>query len=109
MRNTFLKNLYVKCGREAIPKPLTKIELSYSLRIVIIWSPVYDVYILKSTLALWSNHFPTWPKMSGQKFKYVQNEKKAIFIIFKRLSLKQIKSTFMEGDSSTLNNTKEAI
>ena len=47
--------------------------------------------------------------MSGQKFKYVQNEKKAIFIIFKRLSLKQIKSTFMEGDSSTLNNTKEAI
>ena len=46
--------------------------------------------------------------MSGQKFKYVQNEKKVI-IIFKRLSLKQIKSTFMEGDSSTLNNTKEAI
>ena len=47
--------------------------------------------------------------MSGQKFKYVQNGKKAIFIIFKGLSLKQIKSTFMEGDSSTLNNTKEAI
>ena len=46
--------------------------------------------------------------MSRQKFKYVQNEKKAIFIIFKGLSLKQIKSTFMEGDSSTLNNTKEA-
>ena len=44
------------------------------------------------------------PKKSRQKFKYLENEKslKAFFIIFKGLSLKQIKLFFLKGESSTL-------
>ena len=48
-------------------------------------------------------------KCQDKNLNMFRTKKKAIFIIFKGLSLKQIKSTFMEGDSSTLNNTKEAI
>ena len=47
-------------------------------------------------------------KCQDKNLNMARTKKKAIFIIFKGLSLKQIKSTFMEGDSSTLNNTKEA-
>ena len=47
-------------------------------------------------------------KKSRQKFKYIENEKrfklkqKAFFIIFKGLSLKQIKQVFLEGKSAIL-------
>ena len=47
-------------------------------------------------------------KMSRQNFKYLENEKnlkdeiKSIFIIFKGLSLKQIKQVFLEGEGPTL-------
>ena len=45
--------------------------------------------ILKLTLAFLSSHFPTWPKKSGQTFKYLRtkSEIKNIFIIFKGLSI----------------------
>ena len=50
-------------------------------------------------------------KMSGQKCKYLENErsfedeikKKTFFIVFKGLSLKQIKQIFLEDESPTLN------
>ena len=44
-------------------------------------------------------------KKSRQKFKYLENEKsfwgkkKGLFIIFKGISLKQIKLFFLEGQS----------
>ena len=47
-------------------------------------------------------------KMSRQNFKYLENQKnlkdeiKSIFIIFKGLSLKQIKQVFLEGESLPL-------
>ena len=56
-------------------------------------------------------------KKSTQKFKYLKNERKekktkrafkmkqkVFFIIFKRLSSKQIKQTFLEGEGATLFN-----
>ena len=48
-------------------------------------------------------------KKSRQKLKYLENEKsfkgerKAFFIIFKGLSLKQIKQIFLDGKGPTLN------
>ena len=53
------------------------------------------------------------PKKSGQKFKYLENEKsfydeiKSIFHNFEGLSLKQIKFFFLEGESPTL--TKKSV
>ena len=47
-------------------------------------------------------------KRSGQKFKYLENEKtfkdeiKCIFYDFKGLSLKQIKQIFLKGEGRTL-------
>ena len=47
-------------------------------------------------------------KKSKQKFKHLENrksfqdEKKAFFIIYEGLSLKQIKQIFLEGESPTL-------
>ena len=64
--------------------------------------------ILKLTLAFLSSRFPTLLKKEGQKFKYLKNEKNVLgkieisFIIFKGLSLKQIKPTFFEGESPIL-------
>ena len=56
-----------------------------------------------------SHSFPIGPTKSGQKFKYLKNEKIfyhrikiTFFIVFKRLSLKQIKPTFMEGQTQTI-------
>ena len=40
-------------------------------------------------------------KKSRQKFNYLENEK-SFFIIFEGLSLKQIKTFFLEGESPTL-------
>ena len=48
------------------------------------------------------------PKKSRQKFKYIKNKKKfqdetkVFFIIFKGLSLKQLKQNCLEGESPTL-------
>ena len=42
--------------------------------LLLIVSRVLTSWILKLTLAFLSSHFPTWPKNSGQKFKYIQNE-----------------------------------
>ena len=52
------------------------------------------------------------PKKSRQKLKYLENEKmkqKAFFIIFEGLSLKQIKQTFLEGESPTLKSEGGSI
>ena len=49
-------------------------------------------------------------KKLGHKYKYLKNEKRfqrdfttALFIIFKGLSVKQIKVTFLESESPTLS------
>ena len=52
------------------------------------------------------------PKKSRQKLKYLENEKmkqKAFFIIFEGLSSKQIKQTFLEGESPTLKSEGDSI
>ena len=95
--------------------------ISNNSAIFILWSPlpldigrlVFCNYlfssILKLTLPFWSSHFPTWPKKSEQKFKYLTSAKrffgkiKIIFHPFKRLSLEQIKPTCLEGESPTLS------
>ena len=63
--------------------------------------------ILKLALAFSWSLFPTGPKMSEEKFKYLKNEKrfqheiKSILYDFERLSLKQIKPTFLERETPT--------
>ena len=54
-------------------------------------------------------------KKSRQKIEYLEDKKdfkikkKTFFIIFKGLSLKQIKQIFLEGKSPTLNHHTEVI
>ena len=44
--------------------------------VVMIYFPVYDVINFEITLAfLSSSHFPTWPKKSVEKFRYLKNKK----------------------------------
>ena len=63
-----------------------------------------------------SSRFPTWPKKSGQKLKYVKNKnslsiwnKKHFFIFFKGLLLRLIKQTFLEGERPTLKHVVDKI
>ena len=61
-------------------------------------------------LTLLSNKaiFSTWPKCQDKNFNILKTKRafkkkyKAFFIIFKELSLKQIKQFFLEGESLTL-------
>ena len=63
---------------------------------------------MKSSLSFLSSRFFYVTRKSGQKFKYLENEKsfkdeiKCIFHDFKGLSLKQIKQIFLEGGRRTL-------
>ena len=79
----------------------------YFLRYWAIWvlqlfvSQFMTSQILKLTIAFSLIYCPTWPKKSGHKFKYV-NRKEVFFYLFEGLSCKQIKPTFLEGESPTL-------
>ena len=68
---------------------------------------------MKNTLAFLSSCFPTWPKKSGQKFKYLKNEKSILDIInkisFLRLLLKQIKPILLDGDSRAFRKLRVLI
>ena len=44
------------------------------------------------------------PKITKQKFKYLENEKRAFFIIFEGLPLKEISKKILEGESPTLKS-----
>ena len=68
------------------------LEILSNKFIVIICFPACDVITFKFNLiAFLSIRFPTWPRNSEQKFKYLQNktkfysEKKNNFMIFKKL------------------------
>ena len=51
------------------------LEISGNIWITIICYPVDDVIILKLTFTFLSSRFLTWPKTSGQIFKYLKNKK----------------------------------
>ena len=78
------------------------------LYIVIIFSTV-DEAILKLNLAFQSRRFPALPKSYDENLNILRTisaltvKQQAFFIIIKELSLKQIKPTFLEGGSQTLN------
>ena len=63
---------------------------------------------MKLSLSFLSSRFFYMTKRSGQKFKYLEDEKtfkdeiKCIFHDFKGLSLKQIKQIFLKGERRTL-------
>ena len=50
--------------------------LSTGQYVIVLVSQVVTSQILKLTLAFLSSRFPKWPKKSGQKFKYLKNEKR---------------------------------
>ena len=80
--------------------------------IFIICCPVCDVMNFQIKLSLLMEPFFYIIKKSGQKCKYLKNERafngklKVFFIIFKGLLLEQIKTTSLEGDSPTLSEKK---
>ena len=78
--------------------------------IVIICCPVCEVINFKINLSFLAKPSSCMMKTSGQKFKYlilknmksVKHEIKSIFHHFKGLSLKQIKTTLWQDESSTI-------
>ena len=76
--------------------------------ITIICFPADDVINFEINHCFLSSRFPTRPKKPGQKFKYLKNHKnfsreiESGFHHFYGLSLRQIKPTFLEGESWTL-------
>ena len=68
--------------------------------IVIIVCPVCDVINFEINLSFFIKLFPT-SNISRTK-RVVNMKEKAFFIIFKGLSMKEIKKTFLEGESPTL-------
>ena len=57
----------------------------------------------------WSSCFSTWSENSGQKFKFLENQKiKNIFVIFKRLSI-AIKCLTPESEPLRIKNWENAL
>ena len=77
--------------------------------IIIVCFPGGDAINFEITLIFLIKPFFCMTKNSGQKFKYLENEKsfsekKKVFIIFIGILLKQIKLFFLESESLNLKN-----
>ena len=68
--------------------------------VVIVYSPICDAIKLETNLRILIKPFFCITKKSGQKYKYLNNERalrmkqKVLFNIFKTLALRQIKTTW---------------
>ena len=67
-----------------------------NMRFGIIYCPVCDVINFEINFSFFIKSF-------SYMIKKVRTEWKAFFIIFKEFSLKQVKTTLLEGDRPTLN------
>ena len=86
---------------------------------VVVWSPVCDVIAFGINFRFQIKRFLTWPKNAKTKNpknpKHLVNEEafylklKAFHITLKGVLLKQIKPTFLEGESPTLTTTLNLV
>ena len=82
------------------------LEILDNVCIVIIYFPVYVFTNVEVNLSFRIKPFSYMNKKSGQNFKSFYHEIKSVFHHFKEFLLKEIKTSFLEGESPTLSTMK---
>ena len=103
LRKIFLMLSSINCSDFFVWLPLL-LEILGNMCIETIFCPGYDIINFKINRSFL---IKSLTKKTGQKFKYLKNKKcfshDIFFVIFKSLSLKQIKGIFLEARSATLS------
>ena len=82
------------------------LEIMGKMGTVTIFFPICDLIDFEINLSLSLSRFPTWPKKSGQKFRYVENDDGFLDEI--KNTFHHLENTFIEANKSNFFGRRES-